>query len=91
MGVVNYENLLSELIKPLVSHPDEVEVVTVDSGDKYVKLKVMVNSDDLGRIIGRKGRIANAIRTIAHAAAIRENMRVDIDLGAEEETENEEN
>ena len=89
MGVVNYERLLSELIKPLVSRPDEVEVVTVDSGDAYVKVKVIVNKDDLGRIIGKKGRIANAIRTIAHAASIRENIRLDIDLGSEEEQEEE--
>ncbi len=89
MGVVNYERLLSELIKPLVSRPDEVEVVTVDSGDAYVKVKVIVNKDDLGRIIGKKGRIANAIRTIAHAASIRENIRLDIDLGSEEETDEE--
>lgn len=91
MGVVNYENLLSELIKPLVSHPDEVEVVTVESGDNYVKVQVNVNKDDLGRIIGRKGRIANAIRTIAHAAAVRENVRLDIDLGSEEGEEEDEN
>ena len=89
MGVVNYERLLSELIKPLVSRPDEVEVVTVDSGDAYVKVKVIVNKDDLGRIIGKKGRIANAIRTIAHAASIRENIRLDIDLGSEEDTDEE--
>ena len=89
MGVVNYERLLSELIKPLVSHPEEVEVVTVDSGDAYVKVKVIVNKDDLGRIIGKKGRIANAIRTIAHAASIRENIRLDIDLGSEEEQQEE--
>ena len=91
MGVVNYERLLSELIKPLVSRPDEVEVVTVESGDAYVKVKVMVNKEDLGRIIGRKGRIANAIRTIAHAASVRENVRLDIDLGSEEEAMQEEN
>ena len=89
MGVVNYERLLSELIKPLVSHPEEVEVVTVDSGDAYVKVKVIVNKDDLGRIIGKKGRIANAIRTIAHAASVRENIRLDIDLGSEEEQQEE--
>ena len=89
MGVVNYERLLSELIKPLVSHPEEVEVVTVDSGDAYTKVKVIVNRDDLGRIIGKKGRIANAIRTIAHAASVRENIRLDIDLGSEEEQQEE--
>ncbi|MBR2891088.1 MAG: KH domain-containing protein [Bacilli bacterium] len=84
MGVVNYEVLLSELIKPLVSNPNEVAISIVEESDKYIKLKVSVDPEDLGRIIGRKGRIANAIRTIAHAAAIRDNMRIDIDLASEE-------
>ena len=88
MGQVNYENLLAELIKPLVSHPEDVETIVVESNEKYCKIAVKVNKEDLGRIIGRKGRIANAIRTIAHAAAVRENVRLEIDLGSEEDEEN---
>ena len=84
MGVVNYQVLLSELIKPLVSRPEEVKVVIVEESDTSVKVSVSVHKEDLGRVIGRKGRIANAIRTIAHAAAVRDNMRIDVDLASEE-------
>lgn len=84
MGVVNYQVLLSELIKPLVSRPEEVKVVIVEESDTSVKVSVSVHNDDLGRIIGRRGRIANAIRTIVHAAAVRDKMRVDVDLASEE-------
>ncbi len=89
MGVVNYEKLLSELIKPLVSNPDEVEILIVEQTEKTIKVKVNVHKDDLGRIIGRRGRIANAIRTIAYAAAVRDEMRIDIDLASEEVVEEE--
>lgn len=88
MSAVNYEKLLSELIKPLVAHPEDVETTAVQSGENYCKIAVKVNKEDLGRIIGRKGRIANAIRTIAHAAAVRENVRLEVDLGSEESEEN---
>ena len=84
MGVVNYQVLLSELIKPLVSRPEEVKVVIVEESDTSVKVSVSVHKEDLGRVIGRKGRIANAIRTIVHAAAVRDKMRVDVDLASEE-------
>lgn len=84
MGVVNYRVLLSELIKPLVSRPEEVKVTIVEENDTSVKVSVTVHADDLGRVIGRKGRIANAIRTIAHAAAIRDNMHIDLDLASEQ-------
>lgn len=89
MGVVNYEKLLSELIKPLVSRPEDVEILIVEETEKNIKLKVTVDPDDLGRIIGRKGRIANAIRTIVHAAAVRDDMRIDIDLASEQVEEQE--
>ena len=84
MAVINYEKLLVELVKPLVANPEEVEAIIVDSNEAYCKVKINVNKDDLGRIIGRKGRIANAIRTIAHAAAIRDGVKLEIDLDSQE-------
>ena len=84
MGQVNYPILLTNIVKPLVSHPDDVNVLVVEEQDKYVKLQVVVNDIDTGRIIGKKGRIANAIRTIVHAASIRDDMRIDVEFGKEE-------
>jgi predicted RNA-binding protein YlqC (UPF0109 family) len=61
-------DLVEFLVRALVSDPDAVQVSEVDSDDGTV-LEVRVDPDDLGRVIGRDGRVANAIRTIAKAAA----------------------
>jgi hypothetical protein len=61
-------DLVEFLVRALVSDPDAVEVSEIDEGDGTV-LEVRVGEGDLGRVIGRDGRVANAIRTIAKAAA----------------------
>ena len=61
-------DLIEFLVRALVSDPDAVQVSEVDADDGTV-LEVRVAQDDLGRVIGRDGRVANAIRTIAKAAA----------------------
>jgi uncharacterized protein len=61
-------DLVEFLVRALVSDPDAVQVSEVDADDGTV-LEVRVAQDDLGRVIGRDGRVANAIRTIAKAAA----------------------
>lgn len=85
MGSVNYELLVSELIKPLATHPEAVVVTTSEVKGDAITLKVSVHPDDLGRIIGRKGRVANAIRTIAYTAAVRDKKHLDIDFLSEKE------
>lgn len=87
MGQVNYQNLLANIVKPLVSHPEDVAVAIIEENDNYLKLQVVVHDIDTGRIIGKKGRIANAIRTIVHAASIRDDMHIDIEFGKEEQEE----
>lgn len=83
MAEVNYESLVAELIKPLVTHPEDVKTTSSVNGDK-VLVKALVNQNDLGRVIGKKGRVASAIRTIAHAAAIRQKQELDIEFSANE-------
>lgn len=83
MAEINYESLVAELIKPLVTHPEGVKTTSSIDGDK-VLVKALVNPDDLGRVIGKKGRVASAIRTIAHAAAIRQKQSLDIEFSANE-------
>jgi uncharacterized protein len=61
-------DLVEFLVRALVSDPDAVRVTEVDADDGTV-IEVRVADDDLGRVIGREGRVANAIRTIAKAAA----------------------
>jgi uncharacterized protein len=61
-------DLVEFLVRALVSEPESVRVSEIDEDDGTV-LEVRVADDDLGRVIGREGRVANAIRTIAKAAA----------------------
>jgi uncharacterized protein len=64
----------------LVTKPEAVSVDEFDEDDGTVVLELSVDEDDYGRIIGRGGRTANALRTIVKAAAVRENRRVLVDI-----------
>jgi uncharacterized protein len=64
-------DLVEFLVRALVAEPDAVQVTELEEDDAIV-LEVRVADDDLGRVIGRDGRVANAIRTIAKAAATAE-------------------
>ena len=77
---MNYEIFVSELIKPLVLKPELVSVETISENGKNLELQVLVDAEDLGRVIGRKGRIANSIRTIVHACAARNGDFVEITI-----------
>lgn len=83
MAELNYESLVAELIKPLVTHPEDVKTISSIEDDKIL-VKALVHADDLGRVIGKKGRVASAIRTIAHAAAIRQKQNLDIEFSTNE-------
>lgn len=77
---VNYEKLIKNLVNPLVTHPEELMVKKFSEEDEMLTIQVIVHQDDLGRVIGKNGRIANAIRTIAYASASREGKRVTINI-----------
>ena len=64
-------------MKGIVDHPDEVQVVAKDSPRGEV-LEVRVNPEDLGRVIGRSGRTAKALRTLIGALADGKRVRVDV-------------
>ncbi len=70
--------MLEYLVGSLVDDPDAVDV-EVDEG-RVLALRVRVAPDDMGRVIGRRGRIANAIRTVVRAAAVRDGVEVDVDF-----------
>lgn len=80
MAEINYEQFLSDLITPLVAFPEEVRVKIFSVENDVITLQVMVNESDLGRVIGKKGRVANAIRTIAFACAARNGKRLEISI-----------
>jgi predicted RNA-binding protein YlqC (UPF0109 family) len=79
---VNYETMIQNLVMPLVIHPDDVGVKLLAENDQEIIVQVLVNEADLGRVIGKNGRIANAIRTIAYASAARQNKRITIQIDA---------
>jgi predicted RNA-binding protein YlqC (UPF0109 family) len=71
--------LVEFLARSLVEDPDAVSVEEVEENGDIV-LEVTVAEDDLGRVIGRGGRIANALRTVAKAAATRAERRVIVEI-----------
>src|SRR5882757_1678879 len=73
-------DLLDFLTRALVENPDQVKVTEVEEIDGEVVLEVEVADDDLGRLIGRGGRVANALRSVMKAAATREDKRVVVDI-----------
>lgn len=73
------KDLLETVAKALVDYPDEVSVTEVD-GEKSVILELRVAKDDMGKVIGKQGRIAKAVRTLVKAAAIKENKRVVVEI-----------
>ncbi len=73
------QELVKVLAKALVENPDAVEVEETQEEDRTV-LKLHVAQEDMGRVIGKQGRIAKAIRTIVKSAATRENKKVTVDI-----------
>jgi predicted RNA-binding protein YlqC (UPF0109 family) len=71
--------LVEYLTQSLVSEPDAVSVEEVESG-RVVVYEVTVAEDDVGKIIGRQGKVIRAIRTVVKAAATRAGTRVDVDV-----------
>ena len=72
--------LLERLVRMIVSEPDAVAVEQFEEDDGTVVLELSVGEDDYGKVIGRGGRTANALRTIVKAAAVREQRRVLVDI-----------
>ncbi|MBQ6625375.1 MAG: KH domain-containing protein [Clostridia bacterium] len=75
------EELLISMVKGLVEEPDAVKV-TVDEPDEegVIRFHINVAADDMGRVIGKQGRIAKAIRTVMRAAAVRHDAKVAVDI-----------
>jgi len=73
------KELVIYLARALVDEPDQVEVQTLEE-DRAIVLELSVAPDDLGKVIGREGRTARAMRTLLSATPIRENRRVVLDI-----------
>ncbi len=71
--------LVEFIAKSLVENPEDVEVNEIE-GTQSVIIELKVHPDDMGKVIGKQGRIAKAIRTVVKAAAIKENKRVVVEI-----------
>jgi predicted RNA-binding protein YlqC (UPF0109 family) len=74
------KDLLEFLARGLVEEPDAVEVTEIEEIEGDLVLELEVAEGDLGRVIGRGGRVANALRTVMKAAATRADKRVLVDI-----------
>ncbi|MBN2808557.1 MAG: KH domain-containing protein [Deltaproteobacteria bacterium] len=74
-----YKDLIEYLAKSLVDNPDEVEVREREE-ENSVQLELCVNQQDLGKVIGRQGKTARAMRTILGAAAAKEGRRASLEI-----------
>lgn len=73
------KELVEVLARALVDNPDEIEINEVE-GEKSIIIELKVAEEDMGKVIGKKGRIAKAIRTVVKASAAREGKRVVVEI-----------
>ena len=73
------KELVEVIAKALVDNPDDV-VVTETVEGKNVKVELHVAANDMGKVIGKQGRIAKAIRTVVKAASLGDKTKVDVDI-----------
>ena len=71
--------LVEHLAKSLVDQPEAVKVTQVENG-KEITIHLTVAPEDMGKVIGKQGRIAKAIRTVVKAAAVKENKKVTVEI-----------
>ena len=73
------KELVEVIAKALVDNPNEVVVTEKEEG-KHVTIELRVASSDMGKVIGKQGRIAKAIRSVVKAASLNENKKVDVEI-----------
>lgn len=73
------KELIETIAQALVDHPEEVKVDEVAS-DHQITYQLSVHSEDVGKVIGKKGRIAKAVRTVVTSAAVKQDKRVAVEI-----------
>ena len=74
------KEVLEIIAKSLVDYPEQVDVKEINNEDQTVTLELRVAESDMGKVIGKQGRIAKTIRTVVKAAASRENKKVAVEI-----------
>ncbi len=78
------KELVEYIVRALVDKPDEVEIKQTDSEGLTI-LEIKVAADEVGKVIGKEGRIANAIRTIAKSAGAKDRKRITVEIMTREQ------
>ena len=78
------KDLIEYIVKALVDKPDEVNISEIE-GESGTIIEVKVADEDAGKVIGKEGRIANALRTLAKAAGAKDKKRVTVEIITKEE------
>ncbi len=78
-GLIKMKKLLEQIARALVDAPEQVDVQLIE-GERLIVLELRVAPEDMGKVIGKQGRIAKAIRTVVSAAAVKENKRVVVEI-----------
>ncbi len=74
------KDLVEFIAKSLVEHPEEVRVTEIDHGGGLITYELHVAQSDMGKVIGRQGRIARAIRSVVKAAATKQHKKVSVEI-----------
>ena len=72
--------VLEVIAKSLVEYPEQVSVTEINNEDDTITLELRVAQGDMGKVIGKQGRIAKAIRTVVKAAASKENKKASVEI-----------
>ncbi len=73
------KELLTFIVRNLVDHPDEVSITEI-AGERTFVFELRVHKEDLGKVIGKQGRTARALRTVLSAASVKENKRAMLEI-----------
>ena len=73
------KEMLRTLVKDLVDNPDKIEITEIEDG-KATTLELRVDPSDMGKVIGRQGKIAKAIRVLMKAYAVKENKKINVEI-----------
>ena len=73
------KEMLKMLVKDLVDNPDQIEITQKEEG-KTITLELKVDPSDMGKVIGKQGKIAKAIRVLMKAYAVKENKKINVEI-----------
>lgn len=73
------KEMLNLLVRDLVDNPDKIDITQKEEGKNTV-LELRVDPSDMGKVIGKQGKIAKAIRVLMKAYAVKENKRIDVEI-----------